>query len=141
MNVNDIIAKLEKAGFKQSKSMGTTCSINAEGCFISGTYNGPVTFKDESGDTRTSHKFTVHKDNDGAALVGKDATTPAALKAGEYVIFGSGLLNVILADNRLGKNVSVVYNGKKPYTFTNEKGKPQTVKSHQYLVLDAEVAK
>ncbi len=138
MNVNDIISRLEKAGFKQSKALGTTCNINVEGGFICGVYNGPVTFKDESGDVRTSHKFTVEKDGDGSALIGRDATKPETLKAGEYTVFGSGLLNAILADGRTGKRVSIVYNGKKPFTFTNDKGKPQTVKSHQYICLDGE---
>lgn len=133
MEVNDIIKKLEAAGLKAKNSNGLACSINEEGCFIKGTYNGPVTFKDDEGKDRQSHKFTVANDGDGEALVGKDSKKPEPLKAGEYLVFGSGLMNHILGELGAGKTVGLIYNGKKPYTFTNEKGKKQTVKSHRYL--------
>lgn len=136
MNVNEIIKKLEGAGLKSRSSNGSPCSINSDGCFIKGKYNGFVTFKDDEGKDRQSHKFTVLEDGDGAALVGKDATKPESLKAGDYLVFGSGLMNHILADGRKDKVVGLVYNGKKPYTFVNEKGKKQTVKSHRYLTMD-----
>lgn len=134
MKVEDIIAKLAKAGL-HAKTLGACVAISVDGGFIKGLYNGPVVFTGEDGKDKTSHKFVVENDGDGFGQVGKDDKKGTELKKGEYLVFGSGLMNFMLKE-RVGKVTGLVYNGKKPYSFKNAKGKIQTEDSHQFIQMD-----
>jgi len=126
MKVNDIISKLEKAGFKQTRAYRIV-NINAEGGWLSGTYLGPVEFTTDDG-VKMNHKFSVDK---GEGLLNKGDKSVATIEAGEVVIFGSGLLNYLLKEKQ-GKKVAVVYKGMDTY-----KDGKKTIKAHQHEVLDA----
>jgi hypothetical protein len=126
MKVNEIINKLEKAGFQQSRAY-KIANLTHEGAWCVGKYLGPMEIEID-GEKRINQKFAI---TEGEALMGKDAKAVEKIEAGEYVVFGSGLLNWILANkHKTGDNLAVVYKGMDSY----KEGK-KTIKSHQFEVM------
>lgn len=127
MKVEDIIGKLKKAGFAEPRS-ANIANITCEGGWLVGKYLGPSTWKDEEGEERINQKFAI---TEGEALMGKDAEKVEKIPEGEYTVFGSGLLNWILANqHKVGDVVAVVYKGKGSFKRGNK-----TVKSHNFEVM------
>lgn len=136
MKVNEIIANLEKAGFKSTKQR--MVSLSHEGSWLTGKYLGTQIYvdkteKDPKKQNKTNQKFLV---TDGEAIMGKDSKELSKIEAGEYVVFGSGLLNWILEKQyKTGDEVAVVFKGTESY---KENGKAK--KRHQFDVIPKEVA-
>ena len=127
MKVDEIIGKLTKAGFEQSRAYNIV-NITTEGGWLTGKYLGTQEYKDEDGDVKVNQKFEI---TDGEGLMGADAEKITKIPAGEYIIFGSGLLNWILANNhKTGETVAVVYKGKEPFVYKGKK-----IKSHKFEVM------
>jgi len=128
MRADELIKKLEKAGFEQSRAY-KIANINTEGGYLVGEYLGTVEYEDDDGKTKVNHKFKVEE---GIALLTADAKTPEKIeKDEEVVIFGSGLLTWILANkHKTGDKLAVVYKGREPYKYGKKK-----VMSHRFEVM------
>jgi hypothetical protein len=128
MKIDEIVKKLEKGGFKQSRAYHIV-NINADGGYLVGDYLGTVDFENEDGETKQNHKFKVVE---GMGLLKQDSKAVEAIeKDEEIVIFGSGLLNWILANkHKVGERVAIVYKGMDSF----KRGK-KVVKAHQHEVM------
>ena len=127
MKVEEIISKLKKSGFVAA-SNASIANVTCEGGWLVGKYLGTSEYKDEDGDVRINQKFNI---TEGEGLMGKDADSATKIPAGEYIVFGSGLLNWILANqHKVGDTVAVVYKGKGSF----KRGK-KTIKSHNFEVM------
>ena len=124
---------LAEKGLKKTTNNGTLCSINAEGCFMYGKYNGTEIFHDTEEDKdRTNQKFTVLKDGDAVGMVGREAK-PAPLKAGEYTVFGASGMNSLLEKKaKIGDTVGIIYEGMGSFI---PKGTKKKVKTHRYSLM------
>jgi hypothetical protein len=124
---------LAKQGLKKTTNNGTLVSINAEGCYMKGKYDGVEIFHDTEEDKdRTNQKFIVENDGDAVGMVGREAK-PAALKAGAYTVFGAAGMNSLLEKKaKVGDVVAIVYEGMGTFI---PKGTKKKVKTHRYSLM------
>ena len=139
MEVNAILERLKKAGFSQPKMDGVICSINAEGCFITGTYKGLANIKSKgNAEGYDCHRFVTTKDDNGFAMVGKDAKAPTELKAGEYLVFSTGLTKVLLKPEHVDTQVGLVCDKVEDYETKDAKGKKLVIDSYHHILVTAD---
>lgn len=133
MNVNDIKTMLAEKGLKKTTNNGILCSINAEGCYMHGRYDGVEVFHDTEEDKdRINQKFTVINDGDAVGMVGREAK-PTPLKAGAYTVFGAAGMNSLLEKKvKVGDTVGIIYEGMGTFI---PKGTKKKVKTHRYSLM------